>query len=103
MSDAKQSNRVDEKAQISEAQYRRLIENIPEVAWTADEQGNALFISEKIRTVFGYSPEEILQQGAMLWFGRMHPEDRELVQKRWAEPRLVPKINRAGLRSGSAQ
>ncbi len=84
MPDAKQSNRVDEKAQISEAQYRRLIENIPEVAWTADEQGNALFISEKIRTVFGYSAEEILQQGATLWFGRMHQDDRELVQKAYA-------------------
>ncbi|PYX88217.1 MAG: hybrid sensor histidine kinase/response regulator [Acidobacteria bacterium] len=84
MSDAKQSNRVDEKVHISDAQYRRLIENIPEVAWTADEQGNALFISEKIRTVFGYSSEEILQQGATLWFGRMHPDDRELVQKAYA-------------------
>ena len=84
MSDAKQSNRVDEKVHISDAQYRRLIENIPEVAWTANEQGNALFISEKIRTVFGYSSEEILQQGATLWFGRMHPDDRELVQKAYA-------------------
>src|SRR5262245_62120601 len=84
MSDASPSNRDDEKPQISEAQYRRLIENIPEVAWTADEQGNAMFISEKIRAVFGYSAREILEQGAALWFGRMHADDRERVQKAYA-------------------
>ena len=40
MSDASPLNRVDDKPQVGEAQYRRLIQNIPEVAWTADEQGN---------------------------------------------------------------
>jgi PAS domain S-box-containing protein len=84
MSDASLSNRDADTPHIREAQYRRLIENIPEVAWTADEQGNATFISEKIKTVFGYSPEEILALGAELWFGRMHPDDRERVKKAYA-------------------
>jgi PAS domain S-box-containing protein len=84
MSDASPLNRVDDKPQVGEAQYRRLIQNIPEVAWTADEQGNATFISEKIRTVFGYAPEEILKQGAELWFGRMHLDDRDRVRKAYA-------------------
>jgi PAS domain S-box-containing protein len=84
MSDANVSNLIAGKPQVREAQYRRLIENIPEVAWTADEQGNATFISEKIKMVFGYSPEEILKQGAELWFGRMHTDDRERVQKAYA-------------------
>ena len=30
-----------------EAQYRRLIENIPEIVWTADEYGNPVLISEE--------------------------------------------------------
>jgi len=73
-----------EELQAHEAHYRRLIKNIPEVVWTADEQGNALFISEKIENVFGYSSEEVLQQGAALWFGRMHPDDRGHVQNAYA-------------------
>src|SRR5581483_8603517 len=73
-----------EELQSQEARYRRLIKNIPEVVWTADEQGNALFISEKIENVFGYSSEEVLRQGAALWFGRMHPEDLGHVQDAYA-------------------
>jgi two-component system cell cycle sensor histidine kinase/response regulator CckA len=75
---------TEEVLRSREAQYRRLIENIPEVAWRADEQGNAVFVSEKMTTLFGYTPEENLRDGALLWFGRMHPEDRERVKDAYA-------------------
>jgi PAS domain S-box-containing protein len=67
-----------------EAQYRRLIENIPEIVWTADEYGNPVLISERITSVFGYTPEEIRREGERLWFGRVHPEDRDRVRKAYA-------------------
>lgn len=35
--------------------------------------------------MFGYTPEEVLRQGSSLWFGRMHPEDRERVRNAYAE------------------
>jgi PAS domain S-box-containing protein len=67
-----------------EAQYRRLIENIPEIVWTADEYGNPVLISERITSVFGYTPEEIRREGERLWFGRVHPEDRDRVREAYA-------------------
>lgn len=67
-----------------EAQYRRLIENIPEIVWTADEYGNPVLISERITSVFGYTPEEIRREGKRLWFGRVHREDRDRVRDAYA-------------------
>jgi PAS domain S-box-containing protein len=68
-----------------EAQYRRLIENIPEIVWTADEHGNPLLISERINSVFGYTPAEICREGEQLWFGRVHPEDRDRVREAYGK------------------
>ena len=49
---------AEEELHKREAQYRRLIENIPEIVWTVDEQGKVLLISEKITKIFGYTPED---------------------------------------------
>ncbi len=68
-----------------EAQHRRLIDNIPEVAWRADEQGNALLISKKVTALFGYTPEEVLREGSKLWFGSMDPEHRESVRTAYSK------------------
>jgi PAS domain-containing protein len=66
----RQQERSEGELRRREAQYRKLIENIPEVLWTADENGNFLFVSERITSVFGYTPEEICSEGERLWFGR---------------------------------
>jgi PAS domain S-box-containing protein len=78
-------SKLKEQLRDQEAQYQRLIENIPEVVWRGTAEGDAIFISEKIISVFGYTPEEVLRAGARLWFGRMHPEDRESVTRSYAE------------------
>ncbi len=67
-----------------EAAYRQLLGNIPEVVWRADEHGNAVFVSEKILTAFGYTSEDVCREGVSLWFGRMHSEDRERVRSAYA-------------------
>jgi PAS domain S-box-containing protein len=81
----RQQERTEGELRQREAQYRRLIENIPEVVWTADENGNFLLISEKITSAFGYTPEEIRRDGERLWFGRVHPDDRERVREAYAK------------------
>jgi two-component system, cell cycle sensor histidine kinase and response regulator CckA len=83
--DISDRKRAEEELRKREVQYRRLIENIPEVVWTADERGNILFIGEKITNIFGYTPEEIRREGAPLWRGRMHEDDRERVRKAYAK------------------
>jgi len=81
----RQQERSEGELRRREAQYRKLIENIPEVLWTADENGNFLFVSERITSVFGYTPEEICSEGERLWFGRIHPEDCERVRKAYGQ------------------
>jgi PAS domain S-box-containing protein len=79
------NKQAEEELRHREAEHRRLIENMPEVVWKADEQGKAFFISEKIERVFGYTPEEIRREGEHLWFGRMHPDDRERVREAYSK------------------
>ncbi|KAF0219876.1 MAG: sensory box/ggdef domain [Geobacteraceae bacterium] len=65
--------------QKSEEKYRSLIGNIPDITWTADSEGNTIFISPNLARVYGYTPEEIYASGTSLRFGRIHPDDVERV------------------------
>ncbi|MHC4132665.1 MAG: PAS domain S-box protein [Planctomycetota bacterium] len=71
--------RAEQALLESEERYRSLIEHIPTVSWKTDENGNTVFISPNVEQVYGYTFEEICQQGKELWFDRIHPDDREKV------------------------
>lgn len=64
--------------------YLALIANIPAVTWLSDETGKTLFISNNVKQVYGYTPEEIYGAEEALWFGRIHPDDIEQVQKKYS-------------------
>jgi PAS domain S-box-containing protein len=64
--------------------YRRLIHNLPDVLWTADERGQTVFISPNVEELLGYCPEELYGDGGSIWPGRIHPEDREDVLRTYA-------------------
>jgi PAS domain S-box-containing protein len=83
--DITKRKQAEEELRHREREYRRLIENTPEVVWKADEQGRVFFISEKIEKVFGYTRAEIYSEGERLWFGRMHPDDRERVREAYTK------------------
>ena len=65
----------------SEGKYHSLVNNIPDVLWTTDSNGNTTFISPNIKKVYGYKPEDIYTQGDHLWLGRIHPDDVEQVKE----------------------
>ena len=65
----------------SERKYRTLVNNIPDVVWTSDSEGNTTFISSNIKKIYGYTPQEILEQRGQLWFGRVHPDDLPRVKR----------------------
>ena len=65
----------------SERKYRSLIEHIPDVTWTSTKDGKTVFISPNVKKVYGYTPEEIYEKGASLWFERIHPDDVERVKE----------------------
>jgi len=59
----------------SEERYGRLVANLPDVTWTAAENGHTTYISRNVESVYGFSAEEICERGEELWFGRIHPDD----------------------------
>ncbi|MGA2914946.1 MAG: PAS domain S-box protein [Sedimentisphaerales bacterium] len=65
----------------SEGKYRSLVQNIPDVVWTTDLKGRTVFISQNVKKIYGYTPEEIFEGGNEIWFGRIHPDDIERTKK----------------------
>ena len=67
--------------QRSEAMYRSLLENIPDVAWTRAREGSCLFMSFRCQEILGYAPAELCTAEATHWFDSVHPDDRQRVTK----------------------
>jgi PAS domain S-box-containing protein len=66
--------------QEREERYRLMVENLPDAAWTTDSAGHTVYISPRVEEVYGYAPDEIVQTGEELWFGRIHPGDLDRVR-----------------------
>jgi PAS domain S-box-containing protein len=66
--------------EASEERYRSLVDNIPDVVWRTDASGATSFVTSKIESIFGFTPEEIYRDSTGLWFGRIHPDDIEGVK-----------------------
>jgi PAS domain S-box-containing protein len=63
------------RLEASERRYRQLIENIPDVVWTATLEGRIMFISSRVESLCGFLPAEFTEAPESFWFGRIHPED----------------------------
>ena len=59
-----------------EESFRRILTNMPDVAWTADQTGLIVYISPKIEEILGYAPREIKDGGANFLLERVRSEDR---------------------------
>lgn len=60
--------------------FRRLLTNLPDVAWTSDENGRMIYISPKVEKLLGYTEREIYTGGAEFLFSRTHPDDVARIQ-----------------------
>ena len=74
--------RAEQAVLKSEAKYRLLVDNIPDVVWTADEQGRCVFVTPNAEAIYGFTPQEIYESG--VWFDRIHPEDVPKVRDTYA-------------------
>ncbi|MHB8844714.1 MAG: PAS domain-containing hybrid sensor histidine kinase/response regulator [Nitrospirota bacterium] len=71
--------------QEHEERYRLLVENLPDAAWTTDSTGRTIYISPQVEDIYGFTPGEIIEGGDAIWFGRIHPDDRDRVQSAFEE------------------
>lgn len=65
--------------ELSAKKFRRILANLPDIAWTADQNGAMTYISPKVDTFIGFTSEEIYAAGVAMLLGRVHSEDRERV------------------------
>lgn len=75
----------------SEKKFRSLVQYIPDAIWTTDQDQNIIFVSQNIKAITGYTPEEEYKMDHRAsWFDRIHPDDvenyriayRELVEEK---------------------
>ena len=70
---------AQEKLRQSEEKFRSLVANIPAVIWSSDVHGQIQYISPNAEPVFGFTPEEMCEKGAEIWFERIRPNDSSRV------------------------
>ncbi len=63
----------------SERHYRSLIENVPDVTWRVNQDGDFVFVSPNAQKIYGYSALE-MQGAESIRRLRIHPDDRDLVR-----------------------
>ncbi|GBC87526.1 Sensor histidine kinase TmoS [bacterium HR12] len=82
MFDVTERHRADERAELSEARFRMLVESVPAIIYTEavrDAEGGVTYVSPQVRR-FGYEPEEWLGPTDR-WVAFVHPEDRERIRE----------------------
>jgi diguanylate cyclase (GGDEF)-like protein/PAS domain S-box-containing protein len=78
--------RLYQQLRVSEARYRRVLENVDEIVYMVEMRspdpftgGPVMFVSPQVQNLIGYTAEEFTHDPA-LWSQLIHPDDRAAVE-----------------------
>ena len=77
---AAKHQRSVEALKESEARYRRLLKNLPEIIYSFSIKAGGIYYSPRVMNILGYSPE-YLSEHPSLWHDSIHPDDLDMVDK----------------------
>ncbi|MFC1925152.1 PAS domain S-box protein [Chloroflexota bacterium] len=63
--DITEHKRVTEELRDSEEKYRSIIDNSPDIIYTADAEGKVLTVNNAVRSILGYDPEELIGRNSI--------------------------------------
>lgn len=66
----------------SEARYRTLVESIPQLVWTANQEGTVLDVNQRWCDFTGLTLEQVQDSG---WEAMIYPEDVSIMTQNWAK------------------
>jgi diguanylate cyclase (GGDEF)-like protein/PAS domain S-box-containing protein len=81
MLDITERKEAEKRLREAETRYRTLVEHIPSVSYVQQvgHYHTLVYVSPQIETMTGYSPEDF-ESDPELWYGIIHPDDRERVE-----------------------
>ena len=75
---------AQQRLEESEQKYRRLVEGSPNILYIYSNKRGALFWSQRVEDVLGFSPDELVRE-PYLWRNAIHPDDVAAVDSAIAE------------------
>jgi PAS domain S-box-containing protein len=60
--DIGERERLEAELRASEERYRSVIQSSPDLIWATNRQGRYVFVSDRVRDLLGWEPEEVLGQ-----------------------------------------
>ncbi|MEO5930248.1 MAG: PAS domain S-box protein, partial [Candidatus Kapaibacterium sp.] len=80
MADVSASREAAAALEASERKYRSLVENIPDILWTADAEGRPSYISPNVEKLLGLTAREVIESVGRESMDIIHPDDLAMVR-----------------------
>ncbi|MHC1707521.1 MAG: PAS domain S-box protein [Bacteroidales bacterium] len=84
LQETEKRRQLESELRRSEQRFHLLVENLPDILWIADKQGDTIYYSSNIYQVLGYKPDELIDN-QNFWKENIHSDDYQKVMSRYSE------------------